>query len=47
MAQIVVEVIHTTLAVFIALVVLRTIDLLARNRFPALAGGLQYAIGQH
>lgn len=47
MGQIVIEVLHTTLAVFIALVVLRTADLLARNRFPALAGGLQYAIGQH
>lgn len=47
MAQLVIEVFHTTLAVFIALVVLRTLDLLARNRLPALAGGIQYAIGQH
>lgn len=47
MAQLVVELFRLTLAVFVALVILRTADLLARNRIPALAGGLQYAIGQH
>lgn len=47
MAQVVVELAQTSLAVLIALIVLRTLDLLLKRRFPAISGALEYAIGQH
>lgn len=46
MGQIVIDLLHLTVAVYVVLVIMRTSAQLLKGRFPAGAHAIEYAIGK-